>query len=351
MADWGGLLRAKMHNLMSEPSRGDSITQCPANIKKAPTTSFSPNRIEPVMNILNEIQSAVMDPGANLGSVLLKLRFLASRLGNAELADWVKHEAEGYPLGASVPEYRIVSVTYRATFSGPFGSGIKNAPIPPYVIQQHASEKWNEHEVRGSIAAVEHLVSDREGDIGIDAQNLMLLLQGKVYKGYACNSVTGTISRVAMAEILQSVRSRVLELTLELEKAIPEATAVAVAGPALKNVDHKQVSQIINQTVYGNVNQVNAADNATVNFNISQGDTGALIQELVKAGIPKASAEEFAEIITSEPPASTDQPLGKKAAAWIAKNIGKVASGTWKIGIGVFGKLLEEAALRYYGLK
>ncbi|OUC15065.1 MAG: hypothetical protein B0A82_08890 [Alkalinema sp. CACIAM 70d] len=263
----------------------------------------------------------------------------------------MKHEAEGYPVGASVPEYRIVNVTYTATFHGPFGTGIKNAPIPSYLIQQHAGDKWNVHEVRGSIAAVEHLVSDKDGTIGIDAQNLMLLLQGKVYEGYACNSVTGMISRVAMAEILQSVRSRVLELTLELEKAIPDAATVAVTSPALKDVDNKQVSQIIHQTVYGNINQVNAADNAVVNFNISQGDSDALIRELAKAGIPEASAKEFAEIIISEPPISADQPLGTKAAAWIGKNIGKVVSGTWKVGVGVFGKLLEEAALRYYGLK
>lgn len=303
------------------------------------------------MSILNEIQAAVMDPAANLSPVLLKLRFLASRLGNAPLADWVKYEAEGYPEGVNTPDYRIIGVTYRATFSGPFGAGIQNAPIPSYLIEKHAGAKWNEHHVRGSVAAVEQLVADTSGHLGINASNLMLLLQGNVYPGYACNSVTGSISRTDMVEILQSVRSRVLELTLELEKAIPQAAEVAVASPALKNVDDKQVSQIFNQTVYGNLMHVNASDNATVNINIKQGDTAALISELEKAGIPKAAAKEFAEIVASEKPQSAEQPLGAKAVEWIGQNIGKAASGTWKIGVSVFAKLMEEVALRYYGLK
>ncbi len=138
---------------------------------------------------------------------------------------------------------------------------------------------------------------------------------------------------------------------MELEKAIPQAAEVAVASPALKNVDDKQVSQIFNQTVYGNLMHVNASDNATVNINIKQGDTAALISELEKAGIPKAAAKEFAEIVASEKPQSAEQPLGAKAVEWIGQNIGKAASGTWKIGVSVFAKLMEEVALRYYGLK
>ncbi|WP_374303823.1 hypothetical protein [Ferrovibrio sp.] len=303
------------------------------------------------MSILNEIQAAVMDPAANLSSALLKLRFLASRLGSEPLADWVKHETEGYPEGVSVPDYRIIGVTYRATFSGPLGSGIKNAPIPSYLIAKYAGENWLRHEVRGSVAAVEQLVSNTSGSLGIDASNLILLLQGNVYEELACNSVTGNISRTDMSEILQSVRSRVLELTLELEKAVPQAVEVAVASPALKNVDTKQVSKIINQTVYGNLMHVNASDNATVNFNINQGDASALIKELVNVGIPQNAAEEFAEIVASEKPQNEGQPLGTKAVEWIGKNLSKAANGTWKIGLSVFAKVLEEAAMRYYGFK
>ena len=80
--------------------------------------------------LLHEIQESVVQEGADLGSILLKLRFLASRLGSDVLEEWVKHESEGYPKDVEVPSYRIVGVSYKGTFSGPFGSGIQRPPTP-----------------------------------------------------------------------------------------------------------------------------------------------------------------------------------------------------------------------------
>ena len=76
------------------------------------------------MSLLHDIQAAVLQEGADLGPILLKVRLLAAQLGSQPLADWVKHESEGYPSETPVPDYRIIQVTYTATFSGPFGSGI-----------------------------------------------------------------------------------------------------------------------------------------------------------------------------------------------------------------------------------
>jgi hypothetical protein len=301
------------------------------------------------LGILSEIQASLLDPDAKLAAVLLKLRFLASRLGSEALAEWVKHESEGYPKGVSVPEYRVVGVTFRGSWSGPWGSGITNAPIPTHVIETYASDKWSRHEVRGSIAAVEVLAT--KDDLGIDASNLILLLQGKVYPDWACNSVTGSINTTEMSEITHSVRSRVLELTLELEKSVPEATEIQLSQSPVPDGANEQVTQIFNQTVYGNLNHLNASGNAQVSLTITQGDVQGMISELAKAGIPEDAAKEFTGIVASEQPGTAEQPLGPKAIDWVAENIKKVAGGTWKIGVGVFAKVVEEAALRYYGLK
>jgi len=165
------------------------------------------------MSLLHDIQSAVLEERADLGPILLKLRLLAARLGSQPLADWVKHESEGYPKDAPVPDFRIIPVSYTASFSGPFGSGIRNAPIAPYLIEKFAGRQWTRHQIRQSIAAVDELLasSSKGGSVDIDAANLILLLQGKVYSDYTCTEVTGTISRTSLAE---SVRSRILELTV-----------------------------------------------------------------------------------------------------------------------------------------
>lgn len=120
-------------------------------------TTVSEGWIE--MALLDDIQAAVLEEGADLGPILLKVRLLAARLGSQPLADWVKHESEGYPPDSPLPDYRIIPVSYTGSFSGPFGSGIRNAPIPPYLIEKFAGEKWTRYKMRQSIAAVDDLLA------------------------------------------------------------------------------------------------------------------------------------------------------------------------------------------------
>ncbi len=306
------------------------------------------------MLLLNQIQESVVQEGCDLGSVLLKLRLLAARLGSDVLEEWVKHESEGYPKDAEVPSYRVIRVSYKGTFSGPFGSGIKNAPIPPYLIEKFAGESWTHYKIRESIAAVDGLVrsSTDGGSLGIDASNLILLLQGKIYEDCACNDISGTISRTALSEIQQAVRGRILELTLELEKSIPAATHVTFGALKHQGSDVDKVQQISQQIIYGNVTTaVAGAQGGTINISVGEGDTKSLIEHFEKSGIPRADATEIAEIMQAEKPTSSQEPFGERAKQWIASNLKKAANGTWQVGLTVATKVLSEAALKYYGLK
>lgn len=308
------------------------------------------------MGLLHEIQASVVQEGTPLGSVLLKLRLLAARLGSEPLEEWIKHESEGYPRDSEIPSYRIVGVSYSGMFSGPFGSGINNAQIPGYLIEKFAGKKWTKHEIRDGIAAVDELIrsfADGDGTLGIDASNLILLLQGKVYADYACNGVQGTISRAALTELQYAVRSRILELTLELEKSIPAAAEITFGSPeSSEKSNSEKVNQISQQIIYGNVTTISSSGaGSQINVCISERDNKAFIEYLVKAGIPEDDASELSDIVADEEPSNTEEPLGVKAKEWLVKNIRKAADGTWKIGVSVATKVLTEAALNYYGLK
>jgi hypothetical protein len=268
----------------------------------------------------------------------MKLRFLAARLGSAPLEEWVKHEAEGYPDRAELPDYRKIGVSYTGTFSGPFGSGISNAPIPPYLIEKYAGDHWTLYEIRQSVAAVDDLIAVDKGK----------------YEQYACNSVTGTISKASLVELQNAVRNRVLELTLQIEKTIPSAAEISL-GPQPsppEPKDREAVTQITNQTIYGNVTTVSSTGSgANLHVHVAQGDVQAVVRALETAGIPKEDAAEFAELVATERPESENEPFGKSTKQWIAESIRKAANGTWNVGVAVATKVLTEAALRYYGLK
>lgn len=307
------------------------------------------------MSLLQQIQESVVQEGADLGSILLKLRLLAARLGSDILEEWVKHESEGYPKDADVPSYRVVGVTYRGTFSGAFGAGINNAQIPPYLIEKHAGETWTKYEVRESIAAVDEMVKKNAADggsFGIDASNLILLLQGKVYDGYACNDVSGSISPTAFYEIQQAVRSRILELTIELERSVSGATHVAFGTSSAEKKDAEQVQQISQQIIYGNVSTAVAGGaGSQIAVAVNERDGESFIKHLVESGIPEKDASELAEIISTEEPSSVEEPFGQKAKNWLGSNLKKAAEGTWGVGVSVATKVLTEAAMKYYGLK
>jgi hypothetical protein len=156
----------------------------------------------------------------------------------------------------------------------------------------------------------------------------------------------------ALAELKHSVQSRVLELTIELEKALPEAASI-VMGKAGGGVLGKAgvATQIAQQIIYGNVTSISASGDATVNVAIGARDDDGLVRFLTEKGIAEADAKEFGAIVASEEPESAQEPLGQKARTWLLENLKKAAVGTWKVGVSVATDLLKEAALRYYGLK
>lgn len=279
---------------------------------------------------------------------------LAARLGSQPLAAWVKHESEGYPARADVPDYRILGVSYTGTFSGPFGSGIRNAPISPYLIEKFAGKQWTHYEMRQSTAAVDDLLSNskKSGTLTIEAANLILLLQGKIYPDYACNAVTGSVSRASLASIRHAVLNRVLELTLEIEKSIPGASDVSLGDPTdLSAGAGGATTQIAQQIIYGNYTTVSAQSGATVSISIDTGDKESLSQYLIQAGISAEDACELAELASTERPESTSEPMGPKVKEWLIRNLKKAGSGTWKVGLAVATDVIKEALLKYYGLK
>jgi hypothetical protein len=91
------------------------------------------------MSLLREIQDAAIDNTTNLETLLRKCRVLAARLKNDQFKNWVQFELDGYPSREEVPDYRKFHCQCYGHFSGPFGSGLRHAPISCFNLQQKSS--------------------------------------------------------------------------------------------------------------------------------------------------------------------------------------------------------------------
>lgn len=307
------------------------------------------------MALLAEIQAALLESDAPLSAILLKLRFLASRLGSEPLEEWIRHEMEGYPADQAVPDYRHVGPSYTATFSGPFGSGIKNAPIPAHLVDQFGGEGWTRVPCRQSMAELDDLIASAtggEGRLALDSSNLILLLQGNIYPDFTCVDVQGRVSKSALIAIQGAVRSKVLEFTIELERRIPAAALIALGPAPNPPATFAEDTTSITQTIfYGDVTNItNSGAGAQIAVHVQKNDAESFVKSLTAAGIAEEDAKELIEIVKSEDGGTKDEPFGKKAKGWFVDNIKKAANGTWTAGVGVASEVIKQALLKYYGI-
>lgn len=202
------------------------------------------------MSLFHDIQASVLEEDKSLAAVLLKLKLLASHLESEPLAAWVRQELEGYETD-EVPPYRIANVAYRGTFSGSFGSSLKNAPIPPALINEVAGEHFTRYKMKDSISAISALATETRR---IDGGNLPILLQGKIHPDYVCNEVFGIISDADLVRILDTVRNRVLDFTIEIEKQHPDIREVNLVGAASKSEGAvtANANKLVQQIIFAN---------------------------------------------------------------------------------------------------
>ncbi len=93
------------------------------------------------MGLLGRLVEDATGHDVPIADLLRRLRVVASRSGLDELAAWVGYERDGYPDDATLPTYRG---PFRGapvgTFSGPFGSSIRDFPLPSSAFP----EAWRE---------------------------------------------------------------------------------------------------------------------------------------------------------------------------------------------------------------
>lgn len=207
------------------------------------------------MSLLREIQDAAVDSKVELATLLRKCKVLAARLGNAEFKKWVESELSGYESKDELPDYRILPVNSKGHFSGPYGSGLRNADIPMLSIPEEFRENLKYAYLMEPVASMEALVANADGGLAKEPWNpdLVAFVGRNIYQSMNCMQAWKVIPVTAVVAVLDAIRNRILSFVLEIEAEAPDAGDAPINS---NPVPQERVHQIFNTYITGNVQNV-----------------------------------------------------------------------------------------------
>ena len=302
------------------------------------------------MTLIEDIQRDAVDSSSDLGALLRKCKLLAARLRSRPLEDWLLWESNGYPDEVEVPEYRIWPLELKGHFSGPFGSGLRNAPIPMMCVPEKARHPFMRYQCRQSIASVEEILrKSDDGTLRVSTGDLAVVLGTKVYRDQNCMQAWAEMSTGCLVELLNTVRTRVLDFVLAVWKEAPMAGEPN--DRQNPGIEPSKVTQIFNTTVYGgSANLVGSATQSAVTFNVQPHDFQSLADALRTHGLHEDEILELQAAVESDEEVTKPGQFGESVSGWIAKMMQKAANGSWTVGLGAAGNLLAQLISQYYGL-
>ena len=296
------------------------------------------------MTSLEEIAADLIDETTNLANTLRKAQILADQLGSPELSDWVKSELDGYR-GDGVPEYRLLHLPVYGEFPVPMQGRTETIDISSHLPQQ-LRDTVQELAIADQIAVLEARLAsgETESHREITKEFTDILRQAvKMSNGAELRSAHQRLPHVFLAGVLDSVKNRLLDFILDLQKmnATPEAlNDGSVATEAIRN------SFITN--IYGDDNTVAIGENVSQTVTtVHKGNVESLIEYLRAHNINEEDLSELSSAVASEPQ-SRGTGFGPKVAGWIGNMVGKALSGAWQYPGDKAQLMLMEAMNGFY---
>lgn len=306
------------------------------------------------MSLLKRIQDTTLEKNCDVATLLRLCKVFAAQASANEMTDWVDHELSGYPDGNNLPGYRMLRATSKGHFSGPFGSGLRDADIPIHCLPQKFRDIYRVAAITQSVSSLQATVEDASGStLTLPWPSEAVHLFGRdMYENMHCLQAWKVITVGSLLGILDAVKTRVLDFTLALQKLHPEL--MTAENPDPKMASPQELRQTFNTTIYGAVGAIaNASQGVTQQVTINQGDRPALERELAAHGVPPGAIKELHEAITADTATLKEGPagFGPRVKEWLGSAVLKVSSGLWTTTLETAGKVLPPLIAGYLGIE
>lgn len=300
--------------------------------------------------MIEQIKKDILDDSKKLATILRKAKVLASTLLNKELSTWVDNELRGYlNTNDKIPDYRKMNAENYGSFSGPFGSGLNNFPIPITILPDYAQKFAENCVFKEGVSEYESLL---DGDSKVFHINwppdLIALVQHDVtiYQNMSLYHAYQQISRGTVVGMLDMIRNNLLDFILDLEKNYPE---LIKSDEGMKKIPNEKVTSIFQTHIYGGTNVITSGENINQNIqlNVIPNDIESLKKYISSIGVPVSEVSELETAIKKDGK-PTEKKVGKNVAKWLGETLKKIAMGTINLAIEKIPALIIKALNQYY---
>ncbi|OYN78903.1 hypothetical protein CG716_13625 [Mycolicibacterium sphagni] len=267
------------------------------------------------------------------------------------------NELSGYPSDAAIPDYRgPFPCQVLSDWSGPFQSGAQNVPLPSVSVPKGMREA-GAFEVRfhESVSQLEQFASAGDTVVyswGADAVAILNTLMNngtipQIMEGYGLLVARKHVPAPLIVEVLDNVRTRVLNLALELEKVTPDA-----GEPGTVPADQSTVNNIVN-IIYGHGNTLAVDSPSAVQVGgVRVNDLDSLLNSVAGLGLAPEDVSELQQAVEGDE-ADDETPAGEPGSR-VTRFLGKLTVGALKsagqAGVQEGAKAISKAILTYYGI-
>ncbi len=302
------------------------------------------------MSLIHDIQAAAISQTTDVPTLLRMCKLLAARISHQQFAEWVDRELNGYPDVEFLPDYRVIAVDSYGTFIGSF-SRANRLQIAVSILPEDLQQRYRFAYMGSSISAYTALL-EGGGDGSIQEPwpiGLAVHHASKLTPDMQCVAAWKEIPIGAVVRLMDSVKTRILGYTIDLEREAPDAGDTPIGSqPPLSN---EKMTQIFNTNITGNVgNLSNSGENFSQAAVVKTGDWNSLAKFLVETGLKPEELEGMEADLNKAAASGKIEDKTNAASTWVGRLAAKAMRGAAGVGFEVTAAGIAKAVATYLGL-
>jgi hypothetical protein len=168
-------------------------------------------------------------------------------------------------------------------------------------------------------------------------------MTNRVLQEFQCEAAWRVIPRGAITTVIDTVRNRVLNFALAIERSNPAAGDVAPGDPPV--IPRHEVERIANITIEGGNNVFAVGDNARIErVTITQNDWPSLRDALADLGFQTSDLDALPEALAAD-----SNEFGEETQRWLARSLKQLKAGAGAVAPEIAGGTAAGLILQYLG--